>query len=105
MTNYRSGAQDCRAVLKSLPDANWHGDQTDDEYFAMRDAAIARILETAGPMSEQAAGAMAVLAEFIVSSEQDACYMELGGDWVPRAAMTNDAWLAYRAGFAAEQLK
>lgn len=92
MSEYREGASACRAVLRMLPSIDWlvssNESETPEEYFVKQQAAIAAILSSAGPLSEQAAGAMAVLAEFIVCSEQDGAYISLGSGWKPWAAMT-----------------
>ena len=89
MSEYRDGALACRAVLSMLPSIDWGcGEQTDEEYFAKQHASMAAILSSAGTLSERAAGAMAVLAEFIVCSEQDASYINLESKWKPWAAMT-----------------
>lgn len=91
-TAYRDGAHACRAVLRMLPSIDWLASSSEDEspgeYFVKQQAAIAAILSSAGPLSEQAAGAMAVLAEFIVCSEQDGAYISLSSGWKPWAAMT-----------------
>lgn len=93
MSEYRNGAKACRAVLRMLPSIDWCASdgesQTTDEYFAKQQAAIAAILSSAGPLSEQAAGAMAVLAEFVVCGDQDAAYISLDSGWKPWAAMTS----------------
>lgn len=93
MSDFRNGAQACRLILRTLPSIDWcasEGEsQTADEYFVIQQAAIRGILSSAGPMSEQAAGAMAVLAEFVVCSEQDASYCTLDGPWKPWATMTS----------------
>ncbi|UCV29385.1 hypothetical protein [Ferribacterium limneticum] len=104
MSEYRDGALACRAVLSMLPSIDWTiGKQTDDEYFAKQHATMAAILSSAGPLSEQAAGAMAVLAEFIVCSEQDGSYINLESNWKPWAAMTADEQQARRIELAEEQ--
>ena len=94
MSDYQDGAKACRSVLRLLPSIDWNASegesQTTDEYFAKQHAAIAAILSSAGPLSEQAAGAMAVLAEIIVCSEQDKSYVNFAGPWKPWAAMTTD---------------
>lgn len=90
MSEYRDGATSCRAVLHMLPTIDWGEEQTDSEYFAKQHAAVAAILSSAGPLSERAAGAMAVLAEIIVCSEQDKSYVDLASKWKPWAAMSPD---------------
>lgn len=100
-SEYRDGAIRCRAVLKMLAGIDWgDGEQTDDEYFAKQHAAIAAILSSAGNLSEQAAGAMAALAEFIVCSEQDKSYIDLESNWKPWAAMTSEEQSSRRAELA-----
>lgn len=104
MGEYRDGALACRAALSMLPSIDWNwGEQTDDEYFAKRHAAIAAILSSAGPLSERAAGAMAALAEVTVCSEQDKTHIDLGSKWKPWAAMTPDEQQARRNELAEEQ--
>lgn len=91
MSEYRDGAMACSAALKSLAETHWGPcDQSLDEYFKKQFAAMAAILSSAGPLSERASGAMAVLAEYMISSEQDGMYLDLGGSWKPWAAMTAD---------------
>ncbi len=104
MSKYRDGALACRAVLQMIPSISWGGEQTDDEYFAKQHAAMAAILSSAGPLSERAAGAMAVLAEFIVCGEQDGSYIDLESKWKPWAAMTADEQQARRNELAEDQL-
>ncbi len=76
MSDYQNGAQACRLILRTLPSIDWCASESEsqsiEEYFVIQQAAIRAILSSAGPLSEQAAGAMAVLAEFVVCSEQDA---------------------------------
>lgn len=89
MNDCIEGAKACREALRAITATNWgDGSQTDNEYFARRDAAISTILATAGPLSPRAAGAMAVLAEFIVCIEQEQTTICLGSKWKPWAAMT-----------------
>ena len=104
MAEYRDGAIACRSVLQMMPTVDWGREQTDDEYFAKQHAAIAAILSSAGPLSERAAGAMSVLADFIVCSEQDGSYIDLESKWKPWAAMTTDEQQDRRNELAADQL-
>lgn len=104
MSEYRDGALACRAVLSMLPSIDWTlGKQTDDEYFAKQHATMAAILSSAGPLSERAAGAMAVLAEFVICGEQDGGYVDLASKWNPWAAMTADEQQARRIELAEDQ--
>ena len=93
MSDYQNGAQACRLILRTLPSIDWCASESEsqsiEEYFVIQQAAIRAILSSAGPLSEQAAGAMAVLAEFVVCGEQDAAYISLDSGWKPWAAMTS----------------
>ncbi len=99
MSDYQNGAQACRLILRTLPSIDWCASDSEsqsvEEYFVIQQAAIRAILSSAGPMSEQAAGAMAVLAEFVVCSEQDASYYTLDGPWKPWAAMSSSEQQAH----------
>lgn len=105
MSEYRDGALACRAVLRMMPSIDWGVEQTDDEYFAKQQAAVSAILSSAGPLSDRAAGAMAVLAEIIVCSEQDKSYIDLASKWKPWAAMTPEEQQALRNELAEDQLE
>lgn len=72
------GAKACVAAIAGIPSlVAADNTQPVSEYFSTRDAAIAFLLRCAGPLSPRAAGAMAVLAEFVAGQEQDAGYYSL----------------------------
>lgn len=105
MSEYCDGAKACREALRALTTTYWgDSNQTDAEYFDRQAAAISAILATAGPLSPRAAGAMAVLAEFVVVSEQDGSYLCLESQWKPWAAMTSEEQQERRNELAADQL-
>ena len=79
-----AGAQACFAIIQKLeqmvvPDSS---DRSMPAWTAKRQAAIAALLETAGELSPRAAGAMAVLAELVVSEIQDGSTYDLD-QWKP----------------------
>ena len=96
------GAKACVAAIAGIP-ALVAADNTQPvaEYFSTRDEAIAFLLRCAGPLSPRAAGAMAVLAEFVAGQEQDAGYYSLN-DLNSEMAMSADELSQSRQEFAAE---
>ena len=105
--SFHAGAEAATKALLAIPatvaDDGNTADQSTFEYFARRDRAIARFLTAAGDVSPQAAGVIATLAEFIVSQEQDGCYVDLSSDSAPpplQSAMSDEERQHYRESFA-----
>lgn len=83
------GAKACVAAIAGIPTlVAADNTQSVTDYFSTRDAAIAFLSRCAGPLSPRAAGAMAVLAEFVAGQEQDAGYYSLN-DLNSEMAMTD----------------
>lgn len=96
------GAKACVAAIAGIPTLVAADDtQSVSDYFSTRDAAIAFLLRCAGPLSPRAAGAMAVLAEFVAGQEQDAGYYSLD-DLNSEMVMTNGELRQSRLEFADE---
>lgn len=94
------GAEACLAAIAGVPaQVAANSSQSTWDYFSTRDAAIACLLRCAGPLSPRAAGAMAVLAEFVAGQEQDAGYYSLN-DWGSEMAMTDEELSQSRQEFA-----
>ena len=68
-----AGAKSCLAILRELEKTvcpePWSPEQ--DVWDAKRVEAITAFLEAAGPLTPRAAGAMSLLAEFVVGETQD----------------------------------
>lgn len=83
---FRAGALACLDAIKRLQCMPFGGDISIEQYYANRDTAAAAIIEAAGPIPAQAAGALALLAEFLVdlqdSGENNA------ETWRPEILMT-----------------
>jgi len=89
-TEFASGASATLAVVRQLPGmlAADDSDQSTPEYLGYRDAAIAAIVEAAGPMPLRAAGALSLLAEIVVSYEQDSAYPDVTQDQFESCMLT-----------------
>lgn len=96
------GAKACVSAIAGIPSlVAADGNQETWDYFSTRDEAIAFLLRCAGPLSPRAAGAMAVLAEFVAGQEQDAGYYSLN-NLNSEMAMTADELGQSRQEFADE---
>lgn len=102
-TDFRDGAFACLNALRCVcaPGADF-SQETPSEYFIRRDAALREIIASGGSaLPPAAAGAMAVLAEFLLNHE-------LGGfsysvaTWEPEATMTAAAREATRQEHVAQ---
>jgi len=102
-SDFQRGALSMLEVAKLIPQiVVGNSEQTTSEYFAKQDAAIAALLSVAGPMPENAAGAMATLAAYLVRCEQDGGIPSAANGWLPPSAMTSTELDEYRVRFAAE---
>lgn len=102
-TSFHDGAKAATAALLAIPETVASKGQTSTfEYYARRDLAVSKFLTAAGEVSPRAAGVIACLAEFIVSQEQDGCYVELSSNELPpiEAAMTEEERQSYRQALA-----
>lgn len=85
-----AGAKACLAILRNLEKTlcpePWTAEQ--DAWDALRNEAIAAFIEAAGPLSPRAAGVLSLLAEFVVSEEQDGTtYFK--EEWRPNVTLAN----------------
>ena len=94
---FREGAIAMRNAMRQIPSIVAHQDPDDTkEYLDKRNAAIAALASTLGPLPPAAAGAFSALAEFVVGGEQDACLYNIDR-WQPEAAMTEAERTDYHA--------
>jgi hypothetical protein len=99
---FQNAAKTCVQLLATIPGMVTGGtDQSTVEYYCKRDLAINSIIQLAEPTSQHAAGVIAVLAELIVSQEQDGCYSGLDG-LVFEATLTKQERMMGRIDFAKE---
>lgn len=101
---FMEGARACLEALRHASQIVAAGNgsgQTTEEYYRKRDAAVASILQAAGPLPPRAAGALATLAEFMVALDQDGSWDDLD-EWVPESTMLPDERASRRTAFAAE---
>lgn len=94
---FRAGALAGLEAVKRLQRARFGGDISIEQYYANRDSAAAAIIEAAGPVTDRAAGALALLAEFMVDL-QDAGE-NIADTWQPETLMTPDQREAARQEF------
>lgn len=85
-----AGAKACLALLRNL-EKTVHPDPystVQDVWDAKRKEAITAFVEAAGPLSPRAVGVLSLLAEFVVSEEQDGStyFKEV---WRPNVTLAN----------------
>lgn len=96
---FQDGALDCLDAIKQLQRTQF-GRGGFKQYFANRESAAAAIIEAAGPVTDRAAGVLALLAEFMVDLEDAG---ENNADtWQPKILMTPDQREAARQEFIRE---
>lgn len=97
---FRDGALDCLDAIKQLQRTQFGGVDFEEQYFVNRESAAAAIIEAAGPVTDRAAGVLALLAEFMVDLEDAG---ENNADtWQPKILMTPDQRDAARQEFIRE---
>ena len=96
--SFKEGAAAClealRRVEKIADPEIPHPGHEDDDYFEIQDQAVAEILRVAGTLPPYAAGAIKVLAEFVVGLYQ--CGQYNLNEWKPEALMTNEELIEHR---------
>ena len=99
---FHSGAVACWETVQRLkPMLIGDSTQTCSIYFKARDEAVAQILGAAGPLPAQAAGALAILAEYIVDVVQNGEAADID-TWHADTLMNPAELEANRLAFTAE---
>jgi hypothetical protein len=83
---FQLGAQQCLKVLRGISLEHDYEDLSLDHIFAWRDATIAKLVATAGVTSDQAAGALSLLAECVVELRTGMSFHEVAG-WQPETLL------------------
>ncbi|MCM2309223.1 MAG: hypothetical protein NDI91_17345 [Sulfuritalea sp.] len=97
---FLAGALDCLDAIKQLQRTQFGHVDFEEQYFANRESAAAAIIEAAGPVTDRAAGVLALLAEFMVDLEDAG---ENNADtWQPKILMTPDQRETARQEFIRE---
>jgi hypothetical protein len=86
---FLDGATTCLELIRRLnqADAKGDGDLPLAQFFALRDTRLAQILDTAGPVSNRAAGVISLLTELILDLRDDMLFADVG-TWQPEALLS-----------------
>jgi hypothetical protein len=86
---FLEGSKACFEVIRELVQSDEIAAELPlDQYFARRDTTLARILETAGPVSSSAAGVISLLTELILDLQDDMMFADVA-TWQPESILSD----------------
>ena len=85
---FLEGSKACFELVRELVESDAIAAELPlDQYFAWRDTTLAKILETAGPVSNSAAGVMSLLSELILDLKDDMMFADVA-TWQPDSILS-----------------
>lgn len=95
---FLEGAKACFELVRQLGEADAVApvDLPLDQFFAARDTTLEQILDTAGPLSNRAAGVISLTTELVLDLRDDMLFADVG-TWQPESILSGEKRQARRS--------